>query len=185
MRSSARFASASRSPSTPAPVFAEMANFGAVGAVRPEAGAVSRSIFVRTQNVRLSAPRRMSARAVVQPQHEIGALGPAPRSRDAFLLNRVAAVANPRGVDEGDGVAAQIEKHFDQVARRSRDRRGYGDLTASQRVHQRRLADIGRPGDDDGEALAQALPSIRGRERPVDSRDRRPRRAPDRIQRQA
>ena len=123
-------------------------------------------------------------RAIVQPKRQVRAFRPAARPRDAFLLDRIDAVANAGGIDEGHGIAAQIEKHLDQIARRPGDRRGDGDVAAGQCVHQRRLADIGRPGDDDGKALPQAFGGVGGRERPVDSLDRRPRGAFDRLQRQ-
>ena len=54
----------------------------------------------------------------------------------------------------------------------------------AKRVHQRRLADIGRPGDHDGKAVSQALGGIGSRERPVDPLDCGARRASHRFERE-
>ena len=96
----------------------------------------------------------------------------------------IVALAHARGVDQNDRIAAQIEKHLDQIAGRSGDRGSDRHIAASQRVHQGRLADVGGPGDDDGEALPQALRRIRGRERPVDPLERGARRASHRFKRE-
>ena len=66
--------------------------------------------------------RRRAAAAVVQPQRQVRALRPAARSRDALLLDRVRALANAGGVDQNDRIAAEVEKHLDQIAGRSGDR---------------------------------------------------------------
>ena len=54
----------------------------------------------------------------------------------------------------------------------------------AKRVHQRRLADIGRSGDHDRKALSQTRGRVRRGERPVDPLDRAARRAPDRVKRE-
>ena len=94
------------------------------------------------------------------------------------------ALANARRVDENHGITAQIEKNFDQISCSTRDGRCDRDIAASKRVHQRRLADIGRTGDNDGKAFSQALGGICSRERPVNSFDCAPRRISDCFKRE-
>ena len=50
---------------------------------------------------------------------QVRALGAAARSRHAFLFDGTQALAHARRVDKNDRIAAQIEKHLDQIARGS------------------------------------------------------------------
>ena len=107
--------------------------------------------------------------AVVEPQGQVGALRPLPRAPDALLLDRVAGVANPGGIDQDDRITAEIDRDLDGVARRAREGRGDGDVASGDRVHQGRLADIRRPGDHHDEPCPQPLRGLRARQSPIDA----------------
>ena len=83
------------------------------------------------------------------------------------------AIANSGGVDENYRIAAEIEKHLDQVARRSGVWGGNCDVAAGERIDQGRFSDIGRTGDDNDEPFPQASSRFRARERAVDTVHRR------------
>ena len=63
----------------------------------------------------------------------------------------------PGGVDHRHRIAVEIELHLDDVARGAGVRRHDRDLAARELIHQRRLADIRRPGDRDDETIAKPL----------------------------
>ncbi len=173
MRSSASSAMTSSIRSTPAPVFADIARSVGSAAARPPipsapaggappahfSGAVERpkrSSLVRTAKVGASrlggawpSPPSLSHQHQVRALNSTTALAPRPP------VDRIRTLADARRIDENDGVATQIEKHLDQISRRSRNRRGDGDIAACQCIHERRLAHIGRPGDHDGKALSR------------------------------
>ena len=109
--------------------------------------------------------RRLPASAVVEPQRQVRALGFASRARDPFLFDRIMGVANARRVDENDGIAAQIEKHLDQIAGRSWDWRGDRDIAAASAFINVDLPTLGGP------AITTVKPS---RRRWADPRSRAP-----------
>ena len=84
-------------------------------------------------------------------------------ARDPGQLDRVPALPQPGRVDQRRRATAKIKMDFDRIARRSCDLRDNGDVAAGQSVHQRRFAGVRRPGDDDYDALADALAGVAGR----------------------
>ena len=94
---------------------------------------------------------------VEHQQPQVGAGGARPRPAHAFLLDGVGGFAKPRGVGQHHRPAAEIEMHFDDVARRAGGFRHDGGIATRQKIEQRGLAGIGRADDGDVQALAQAL----------------------------
>ena len=62
--------------------------------------------------------------SVEDEEPDLGLLGAAPGAAQPFLLDRVVAVAQPRGVGEDHRVAGKVDRDLDDVARRAGDRRG-------------------------------------------------------------
>ena len=61
------------------------------------------------------------------------------------------------------GHAAEVEMHLDHIARGARLLRDDRHVALGERIQQRRLAGVGRSGDDDAEAVAQALAAMVGK----------------------
>src|SRR5208282_1724393 len=93
-RSSARSPMASRSLSTPSPVFADMADGQCLSL----------------------GERRGRPILIVEPKRQIGMLGAPQRSVDALALDGIVRVPDSRRVDQNHRISAKIEKDFDQVA---------------------------------------------------------------------
>ena len=92
-----------------------------------------------------------------EPEHEVRRLGPRPARARRPPARPVLAVAQARRIDERDRQAAEIAADLDRVPRRAGDRGDDGDIAARERVEQRRLAGIRRAGENDRQALPQAL----------------------------
>ncbi len=94
---------------------------------------------------------------VEDEEPDLGFRGAAPGAAQTFLLDRVGAVAQPRGVGEHHRVAGKVDRDLDDVARRAGDRRGDRGLAPRDAVQQTRLAGVGRADDRDHDAVAQPL----------------------------
>ena len=114
-----------------------------------------RSCFAPSRPAPCPRAGSATARQVGQPQHEVRIRRPRPGTTHALLLHRIVGLPNAGGVDHRHRIAVEIELHLDDVARGAGMRRHDRDLTARELIHQRRLADIRRPGDRDDEAIAK------------------------------
>ncbi len=103
---------------------------------------------------RRSAPARWHRPATARDRRPRPAPVPggSPRPRPCPRASRRPAVSV-----EDHRHAAEIEMHLDDVARGARLLRHDRHVALGQRIQQARLAGIGRTGDDDAEAVAQAL----------------------------
>ena len=118
-----------------------------------------RSCFAPARPARAPSCCDLHARRVGQPQHEVRIRRARPGTTDALLLDRIVGLANPGSVDHRHRIAVEIELHLDDVARGAGMRRHDRDFTPRELIHQRRLADIRRPGDRDDETIAKPLTS--------------------------
>src|SRR6516164_5091458 len=64
-----------------------------------------------------------AGRYVSDPQNQIRFRGAGAGAAYTFLLDRLAAAANARRVQDGERIAVEIEVHFDDIARRAGVRR--------------------------------------------------------------
>ena len=78
------------------------------------------------------------------PQHQVGRVRPRLRAPHALLLDRIVALADAGGVEQGHRIAAEIEMHLDHVARRAGVGRHDRGLAPRQAIEQARLAGIRR-----------------------------------------
>ena len=106
-----------------------------------------------------AAWRQIGRRAgqVLQPEHKVGLAHAVEGAADAFALDRAFGLADAGGVDQDDGIAAEIEPHLDDVAGGAGLLRDDGGIAPGEHVHQAGLAGIGRSGDHHAEAVAQDL----------------------------
>ena len=147
----ARTSSVSRAMrrSSPAPVLTES------GRTSPQSVARARSILLTARIRAASLPVGVAAAGragrVASPSQSTrsASLGALQRPADAFVLDVAAGFADARRVHQHDRKPLEIEPHFDDVAGGAGLGGDDGHVAAGERVHQARLAGIGRPGDDD------------------------------------
>src|SRR5262245_14317145 len=73
---------------------------------------------------------------VDHPQRQVRARGLLARAPYALALDRIVRLADARGVEDRDGVAAEIEMHLEHVARGSGKRRDDRRLAPRQAIEQ-------------------------------------------------
>ena len=104
---------------------------------------------------------RRPARTVEQQQAEVGLGGAPPRAPDTFRLGAPLRLAQPRRIQQGDGIPAEVEVNLQHVARGAGLVRHDRDVAPRQTVDQARLAGIRRPDHGDRETRAQPLAAAR------------------------
>ena len=77
------------------------------------------------------------------------------RAFNADAFNLVVGVTDACRVDQIDGQAVQMNRVRNAVSGGARNVCDDGDIVAGQSIHQRALADIGRSGENNREALAK------------------------------
>src|ERR1700730_17492453 len=96
-------------------------------------------------------------RNIENEKPDFGLLGSLYRSALAFLLDRICTVAQPRGVGEHDGVAAEIDSDFDYIPRGAGDRRGDGRVATRNPVQKARFSGVWGAEDRDLDAGAHSF----------------------------
>src|SRR5439155_11710230 len=91
---------------------------------------------------------------------DLGLLGALHRPPPPFLLDRIPTVAQPGGVGENDGVASEIYRHFDHVARSAGDRRGDRRVATRNSVEKGGLPRIRGADDRNIDAVAQPFAAM-------------------------
>jgi hypothetical protein len=81
------------------------------------------------------------------------------RSFDAFDLRRISRFAQPRGVDERQSKAVEIQRFGDEIARRPWTIGHDGAVSAKQRIEETRLPDVRVADDGDLESFANEPPA--------------------------
>ena len=118
----------------------------------------------KCENVWLHSERRMAA--VRYHDHQIGALDRAARALHAEPLHGVVCLADARRVDEPHGPAADLHPLLDGVPRRARRLGDNRPPRPQQRVQERTLTRVRRPGEDDARPLPEDAALARRREFP-------------------
>ena len=159
------FARRSTSSATPSPVLADSAK-ALIGAERPAFGAdLTRSILLKTRIWRElvgigARTRRISVGGGIDhPQHEIRILDSLKRPPDPLRLDRTLSALIPAVSVTMTGNPRRVEMDLDDIACGPRLLRHDCRVAPRERIEQRRLADVGRSGDDDAEAVAEAFAS--------------------------
>ena len=104
-------------------------------------------------------PPRAAGLRVARIEHhqgEVGALQFGARAAHAFALDRIAALAQAGGVDQGQFQPVEAHGFAQQVAGGAGDVGDDGAFAAGQRIQQRTLAGVGRAHDHRMQAVAQA-----------------------------
>ena len=89
------------------------------------------------------------------------------------MLHQVGRLAQPGGVGQEHGIAAEVQLHLDHVSGGAGDRRNDRRLALDQAIEQARLARIGRADHRDLDALAQSLAAARILQMRIDLHEQR------------
>ncbi len=90
-------------------------------------------------------------------KHNIRVPRAGERAADAFLLHGAFRFPKAGGVAQDEGEAVEVERNFDDVARRSRLMKDDRRFTAGKRIQQARLANVRRADYRDLDAFANDL----------------------------